>query len=175
MAQLGSELSAKIDAAVDPSSLMDEGIYLARLHDKVKVFDGKTVMWVWPLTIEAEANGAPQANAGRKTDHKTWISDAAFYRLKATFDAFGVPTSTDTDELIGKKVRIKLIVKDIHTGEIDDETGLVKLTNDVKEVLPAEGSTGVNEAAKERRLKRMAAAKAEVEENVTGDSTDPLF
>ena len=176
MAQLGSELSAKVDAAVDPTGLIDEGIYLARLNDKVKVWDGKTVTWAWPFVIEAEANGAAQKFAGRKIDHKTWISDAAFFRLKATFDAFGVPSSTDTDELIGKQVRLKITVKDDYRGEIDDETGLVKQVNDVREVMSAEGNTGVDEAAKERRLKRMDAAKAEAAEAGTaGDSSEPLF
>lgn len=178
MAQLGAENAAKVDSAVNPNALMDEGIYLARLSGEVKVWPGTTVTWAWPFTIEAEANGKPQPFAGRKIDHKTWLSDAAFYRLKATFDAFGVPTSTNTDDLLGQTVRLKITVKDDYRGEIDDETGLVKLVNDVREVLPADGPTGPDEAAKARRLKAREAAKAELEAmggSVEGDNSDPLF
>lgn len=178
MPQLGSDFAAKVDASINPNGLIDEGIYLATLTGEIKVWDGNTVTWAWPLTIEKEANGAEQAFGGRKIDHKTWLSDAALWRLKATFDAFGVPSSEDTDKLIGKQVRIKVIVKEDYRQEIDDETGLVKLVNDVREVLPAEGPTGIDEAAKERRLKAQAAAKEELANNpasAEGASDEPLF
>lgn len=177
MAQLGADVASRVDNAVDPTGLIDEGIYLATLSGKVKVWDGTTLSWSWPFTIDAtDAEGNPQPFAGRKIDHKTWLSEAADYRLRKTFEAFGVPASTDTDELEGQKVRIRIIVKDKWGGELDDD-GLPKLVNDVRDVLTATGNVGIDEAAKTRRVKAREAAKAELEANpIEGGSTDePLF
>lgn len=178
MAKLGGDQATAVENAVNPNGLIDEGIYLATLTGEVKVFDGKSVMWIWPFTIDAvNEKGEPQPFAGRKVDHKTWISDAANYRLKDTFEAFGVPVSTDTDDLLNHKVRVKVTTKDDWKGDIDDETGLVKLVNDVKDVLHSEGPTGTDEAAKARRVKRQEEAKAALAEagGAAAADAEPMF
>ena len=167
MPQLGDDLSTKVESAVSNTGLIDDGIYLARLNGKVEVKDSKAgnATWSWPFVIEPG-----QAFAGRKINHRTTITESAFYRLKETFEAFGVPTSTDTDELEGKLVRLNIVQKENWQGELDDETGLVRVNNDVKAVLVAEGTTGVNEATKVRRAaaRKIALAALEAEAAESG-------
>lgn len=173
MPQLNATVAAQVETAVNPTGLIEDGIYLARLDGTVEAKEGtNSTMWIWPFTLEAD-----QPSAGRKIKHRTWLSEAAYWRLKATFDAFGVPTSTDTDELEGRKVRLHIVQKDNYQGELDDD-GLVKLVNDIKDILPEEGPTGVDEAAKERRAKMRKAALEAAAENPQasgGSSEDPLF
>lgn len=172
MPQLNSDIASAVDTAVNPTGLIDEGIYLARLDGAVEAKAGeKTTTWFWPFTLEAD-----QPFAGRKIKHLTWLSEASYWRLKNTFDAFGVPTSTDTDELEGRKVRLHIVQKEDYRGELDDE-GLVKLVNDIKEILPEAGSTGVDEAAKARRIKMRKAALESVasDSQVAGGDNEPLF
>lgn len=177
MPQLNTELSTKVETAVNPNGLIDEGVYLVRLDGPVEAkpsqASGNTT-WAWPFIIEPG-----QPFAGRKVTHRTTLTDNMFWKLKETFDAFGVPTSTDTDELTGKVVRVKLIVKDDYQGRLDDD-GLVRQNTDVKSVLPANGPTGVDEAAKLRREKlREEALKAlqesAAEAGAEGANGDGLF
>lgn len=153
MPQLGDELATKVESAVDNSDLIDDGVYLVTLDGKVEVKDGKAApQWIWPFVI-----GSDQPFATRKVNHRTSLAEAAFYRLKETFAAFGVPTSTDTDELEGKKVRLHIVQKENWQGETGDD-GTIRMVNDVKAVLPAEGATGVDEAVKARRAATKKAA-----------------
>lgn len=175
MPQLGDDLAQKTASAVSNTGLIDDGVYLVRLDGPVEVKDGASApQWLWPFVIE---EGQPFA--GRKITHRTSLAEGALWRLNDTFAGFGVPTSTDTDELTGRKVRLNIVQKDNYKQEIDDETGLVKLVNDVKTVLPEAGPTGVNEAVK---LRREAARKAAIEEQAeklksgaASTSTDGLF
>jgi len=53
----------------------------------------------------------------RRVWNNTSLSPAAQFKLKETFDAFGVDTDTDTDELIGQIVRITCSAGTINAGE----------------------------------------------------------
>lgn len=174
MAQLNNEMADKVANTTDPNALIDEGVYLVRLNGKVESKDSQSgnAVWTWPFVIEPG-----QPFAGRKINHRTVIMDSMFWRLKQTFDAFGVPTSTDTDELEGKLVRISTVVKEDYKGELDKD-GLIKLVPDIREVLSANGPTGVNEAAKLRREKLREEALKALEESGAAASTadgDGLF
>jgi hypothetical protein len=175
--KLNDEVAAKVAGAANPMGLVDDGIYLARLDEDVTVKAAtNSDMWLWPFVL-VPTEGVPFGN--KKVTHRTWTSEASFWRLKETFDAFGVSTSTDTNDLVGKTVRLHMTQKEDYKGELDDETGLVKLVNDVKAILPADGPTGVDEAAKVRRAKAREAAKQALLDDPTvadgGSSDDPLF
>lgn len=173
MAQLGADKVAIAENASDPSSVIDDGIYLATLEGEVEVkasTNGST--WVWTFVIDPG-----QPFAGRKVWHRTWTSDASLWKLKDTFAAFGVPMSTNTDTLEGEKVRLKIIVKDHYSGELEEETGLLKQQHDVSKVLPATGPTGVDEHKKKLRAEARAAALEAIEAAgpASADSEDILF
>lgn len=167
MAQLNAEMASKVEAAQDNSGLIDDGIYLAVLTEDVTVKDGtKAPYWTWIFQITPEdAEGQTQAFAGRKLFHRTSLSDSSFFKLKETFEGFGVSPATDTEELVGKKVRLHIIQKMGQRGT--DREGQLQV--EVKGVLPADGPTGVDEAAK---AKREAQAK---EQAATVQLEKPLF
>src|SRR4249919_2577778 len=79
-----------------------EGIYQGTLQD-VEVREGtKADYWSWRFSdvvnVEDDKTypGSLWVNAS--------LSDAADWKMKEVFEAFGVPADTDTDELLGKSV-----------------------------------------------------------------------
>ena len=44
------------------------------------------------------------------------LSEAALWKLKETFDAFGEDPSTDTDELVGRRAKAIVIQRAIQSG-----------------------------------------------------------
>lgn len=67
----------------------------------------------------------------RRLWNNTTLAENAQFGLKQTFDAFGVPTDTDTDELLGKVVRLSVSQRTIQKGP---RTG--ELSNNVDRVMP---------------------------------------
>ncbi len=139
MPQLNTAMAEKVNAAEDGFKPLDPGIYVVQLHDDVEVKEGdKGPYWRWTFQIPAD-----QPNAGRRFWTNTSLSEAAFFKLKEIFAAFGVSTATDTAELVGRKIRVQVkhsvVQKGARTGEI---------TNEIEKCLPLDGPTGVDETAK---------------------------
>jgi hypothetical protein len=112
--------------------LADEGVYFATLLD-VKVSDGPGASgydyWIWEYgDLVNEDTG--QAIAGHQFN-RTSLSPAAEWKVKESFDAFGVPPTTDTDELIGRNCRLAISQAPIEGGARDGQMG-----NNVDAVLP---------------------------------------
>lgn len=138
MPKLNKDTAAKVDeteGAAGGFEPLEPGIYVAQLRD-VEVKEGKTSgqpYWNWTYEIPEDA----EKYGGRRLWNTTSLSEKAFPFLKATFDAFGVPADTDTDDLIGRKVRLNVTKRTIQQGDRKGE-----MTNQVESVLPLQVGGG---------------------------------
>lgn len=119
MPQLPAAIAGQVNDAENPFGLMEPHVARAILT-KVEVGEGaKGPYWKWLFKTTGDSQ-----YPNRNITHITSLSAAAAYGLKETFDAFGVPTTTDTDELIGETVRLKIsqrtISKGPRAGELDN-------------------------------------------------------
>lgn len=134
MPQLNEATAAKVEKAESGFALLDPGIYIVQLHSvEVKQSQsGKGPYWAWRFDIPEG-----EAHEGRRFYENTSLSEAAYFRLKAVFAAFEVPTTTDTDELVGRKIRIALGHETQQQGQ-----NIGTLRNSIDHLLPLEGPTG---------------------------------
>lgn len=140
MPKLNKQTAGKVEAseALDFSPL-EEGIYEVQLN-KVEVKEGKdNPYWSWEFEIPADA----QENAGRRFWANTSLSEKALWKLKEAFAAFGASTDTDTEDLVGKRIRLSVSQTTIQKGP---KTG--ELTNSVESFLPLDPSGTVTGAGK---------------------------
>jgi hypothetical protein len=111
MAKLNKENAKKVDAASSGFDPIPGGVYHARL---VNVDSSKAgaagPYWSWEYKI---AGGEYD---GRRLWNNTTLAEGKQFGLKQTFEAFGVPTTTDTDDLCGKLVKLQVGVRVIQQG-----------------------------------------------------------
>lgn len=132
MPKLNTEVARKVDEAEDGFKPVPEGIYVLQLMADVDVKEGtKAPYWRWSFEIPAEHDGKDLEYSGRKFWTNTSLSDAAYFKLKETFAAFGVPTDTDTEELVGKRVKALITTKVIQGGQRAGEIG-----NEIEKLFP---------------------------------------
>lgn len=165
MPKLKDDVATKVDQAEDGFAPVEEGVYILQLMEDVTVHEGdKAPYWRWQFEVPKEHEGTELANAGRRFWTNTSTSEAAFFKLKETFGAFGVPTNTDTEELVGRRVKAEIIIKTIQGGQRKGELG-----NEIAKLHPIDWATGDNDAdtAKSSNPK-LAKGKG-------GDNSDPLF
>lgn len=141
MPKLNNDTAAKVDSAESGIDPVEEGIYVLRLREDVTVREGQAgPYWAWTFEIPEG-----QEKAGRRFFHNTSLSEQAFFKLKETFEAFGVPTNTDTEDLVGKTVKAHIIIKTIQKGQRQGELG-----NEIKSLHPIDhdggAPSGVNTA-----------------------------
>jgi len=128
--KLNDEVAAKVEAAEDGFAPLDPGVYVFQLKEDVEIKEGpKGQYWKWTFEIP---EGQP--NAGRRVWTNTSLSEAAFFKLKEIFSAFGVPTSTDTAELVGEKIRVMVIQTTAQQGSRKGQ-----IVNEFGKALPLEG------------------------------------
>jgi hypothetical protein len=95
--------------------------------------------WSWEFTIledhefEIEGKKGVQNALGRKLWNNTSLSDSAMFKMKETFDAFGVPTDTDTDEILGDCCKAIVGIRTIQEGARKGE-----LANQIERLVPAD-------------------------------------
>lgn len=119
MPKLDSNVAAEVDKAESGNALIEEGEYemvLTAVSAQDK--QGKPLMgpkgayWNWEYTMPEDAE--------RYKKFKVWditsLSDVAFWKLKQVYDAFGVGADVDTDDLIGKRVTVKVVHRSIQSG-----------------------------------------------------------
>ena len=126
MPKLATAVAKQAASASVGFAPLEPGIYYARLTGvEAKTASTGNAMWVWAFEI----------SRGDKTGKKQWVNtvlvENAMWKLGQVFDAFGVPTDTDTDELIGKEVRIEVSQRTIGAGQRAGQIG-----NNVDNVLP---------------------------------------
>lgn len=133
MPQLSKE-AAKATGEAESASFeaFPEGIYYGTLQD-VEVREGsKGPYWSWRygdiMSVEDEKSypGSIWNNTSE--------SEAARWKMKESFDAFGVDPDTDTDELIGKQVWLVVSQRVIEQGARMGELG-----NQVERVMKVGG------------------------------------
>jgi hypothetical protein len=104
MPRLNDKIAQKVDEGGGTAALED-GVYVAELVE-VEARPGPAgPYWCWIFDV---VNDAP-VGSGRRLWHNTSLTDQALWKVAETFEAFGVPAATDTDDLIGK--RVKLLVE----------------------------------------------------------------
>lgn len=127
MPKLNDETASKVENAEDGFKPVPEGVYTLKLVEDVDVKEGqKGPYWKWTFEIPEGME-----HAGRKFFTNTSLSDAAYFKLKETFAAFGVPTNTDTEDLVGQQVKALIITKTIQGGSRVGELG-----NEISKLLP---------------------------------------
>ena len=133
MPKLTSSMAEKVNEAESGNfEAIPEGVYRAVLEGEVESVDGaKGTYWKWTFKIVEEGEGN-----GRKMFLNTSLNEAAHWKLKEVFEAFGVPLTTDTDDLIGDEVKLYLTQKIAEQGARKGE-----MTNEIKQVLPVNQAT----------------------------------
>lgn len=129
MAKLNKENAKKADNASSAFEPVDPGAY----HMKLVAVDAsksgpKGPYWSWEFDIVE-----PGEAQGRKQWNNTSLSDEAMFSFKQTFEAFGVPTDTDTDDLIGNVVKGIVSIRTIEQGPRKGE-----LANQIDRLAPAD-------------------------------------
>jgi len=125
------KLNQKVAKAVEKAEggkfdPLEPGVYHVRLRDVTAKEGAKGIYWAWEFdVVEPDAKGRLWTN--------TSLSEAAHFKLKETFEAFGVETDTDTDELLGKVCRAQVTITTIQAGNRKGEQ-----TNSVTKLLPAD-------------------------------------
>lgn len=140
MAKLNPDVQKHAEEAEGGSfEPLPEGVYHLKLRDVDTTREGaKGPYWSW----EFEVVGAEGAN-GRRLWNNTSLSEAAAFKMKETFDAFGASLDTDTDDLIGSVVKAVVSQRTIQQGnrkgEIANQIDRLKVADaDVVEAVAAE-------------------------------------
>jgi hypothetical protein len=130
MPQLSSEEQAIVR---DATNVMTEGIYEMILTKVTEGANDKGAYWLWEFTMPEDAEKYKGWKVSLFTSR---LPEKAFWFKKA-FKAFGVDETTNTDDLIGQRVRVNVGVytqtKAGYEGEV---------ANNVKYILPLEGGSG---------------------------------
>ena len=113
------KLAAKQAKAVDEaeaasgSYLLPEGRYAAQLLEVNEKEGAEHPYWVWAFGNLHDSHG--NLVPGRMWNN-TSLSPKSFPFLKATFEAFGYTTDSDTDEMVGEWVVLYLVQEPIGKG-----------------------------------------------------------
>jgi hypothetical protein len=128
MAKLNKKTATMVDKAESGSfEPLEAGAYHVRLVDVDADREGpKGPYWSWEFDVVEEGGRG-------KLWQNTSLSEAAAFKMKETFDAFGVPADTDTDDLCGKVVKAIVSVRTIQQGARQGE-----LANQIDRLVPAD-------------------------------------
>jgi hypothetical protein len=133
--KLNKETAKAVKEAEGGFPVIPDGVYEAKLLKcTVSEKPGASGFhyWNWEYILEGneEHDGSHQFN-------NTSLSPKALFKFNETFAAFGVPSTTDSDELISKKVRLKIGSRTIQDGARKGELG-----NEIQKVLPLADEAG---------------------------------
>lgn len=128
MAHVPKEQQAAAEAAGESwgqFKLLDPGLYSATLDEVDATRTGPSGMyWAWVFKYD---------NQPGKAFLNTSFSPKAIGSVGAVYRAFDAPIDTDTDELIGERVVLAIVVSKVKKGERKGQ-----LRNEVASVLPYE-------------------------------------
>ena len=127
LAKKQQEIVGKAESSgFDP---MPDGAYHLKLRDVDTTREGaKGPYWSWEFEVVAN-----EEHNDRRLWNNTSLSEAAAFKMKETFDAFGVGVDTDTDELIGKVVKAIVSQRTIQDGARKGE-----VANQIDRLKPAD-------------------------------------
>lgn len=160
MPSLPQELLEPTQEAAETSgdfTAMDPGVYTARLGkcDADRTRDGKKAMWKLEFDQIYDLDGTKKG--GRLWSNIT-LEESVAWKIAQFFAAFGVPTSTNTDEMINVRCRLEVSKR---VQEFGKNKG--KEVNDIDRfVALAESDDGYEKAQqlKARLTKKAAPAKS---------------
>lgn len=165
MARMAEDLIEQVDnykpEVFEP---LEDGVYVLSFEEDVEVKVGpKGTYWAWKFVANQEDN--PGMTRTKVTlFHNTSLSEKAAFKLHETYAAFGVSARTDTEDLVGQKVRGKVIQQVIEQGKRAGEIG-----NSLDELLPK------NAAAETDDIDKALAAEAKKQPGPGKKSDKPLF
>lgn len=103
-----------------------DGIYTAKLLSvEARESRAGNPMWTWELEIDEGDH------KGRRQWVNTSLSENAQWKMKEVFDAFGYTTDSDTDEMVGDRIKIAVSTRVIESGSRAGQKG-----NNVDRCLP---------------------------------------
>lgn len=130
MPKLNSQKAEAVSTATSAFPLIPEGLWPAKLlavESRENRIPGKDGYWRWEFEIHyTDDEGVDRTG---KQWENTSLAEAAAWRMKQAFDAFGVSTDTDTDDLCGKWCQAQIGQEVIGAGSRKGEMGniIVKL------------------------------------------------
>lgn len=139
MAKLNKKLQGQTEKAEAVSGFepVDAGWYHLRLRDVDSDREGpKGPYWTW------EFESVEPGTIGRRFWNNTSLGEKSLGFMKATFEAFGVPLDTDTDDMCGEIVKAKISVRTIQAGNRKGE-----LTNQIDQLVPKDEDFELSEEA----------------------------
>lgn len=149
MPKLDAQTAAKVNEAEFTGGLMEEGTYRMVLTavDAVNKKTGEPLVgakgpyWSWEFTVPKEA----ERYAGRKLWSITSLSEESAGNMKMHFDAFGVASDTDTDDLVARGAEVDVVVgkRKINQGVRAGED-----QNIVRMLLPVDGVKAASNGGK---------------------------
>lgn len=142
MAKLNAKLQKQTEAAESGSfDPLPDGVYHLRLVSVDTTRSGpKGPYWSWEFDVLDEGFRS------RKLWNNTSLAENAAFKMKETFEAFGAPLDTDTDDLCGMVckgvVSQRVIQQGTRQGEIGNNINRLSLKDDDFEVPESEGGAG---------------------------------
>lgn len=135
MPKLNDQQATAVDEAESTGGVMEEGIYEMFLVSVKDQENGKPLTgengpyWKWEFQVPEDAERYKNWHQWMNTS----LSEAAAWKLKETFAAFGASTATDTEDLIGMRVRVEVGVRTIQKGARTGEPA-----NQIRKLYPLE-------------------------------------
>jgi len=131
MPKMDKNKAKSVAEAESSFPLIPEGVWPAMLKgvESKETRAGDSTYWRWEYEVHYEDDKGVD-RTGKQWDN-TSLKDEAEWRLKQVFEAYGVPSDTDTDDLVGKWVTLQINQAPIGAGSRKGEQG-----NNIVKVLP---------------------------------------
>lgn len=145
----------------DDFEALPPGVYRVRLRE-VEAAQSQNNNPMWKVTLDV----VDDEFKNRRLWTNVTLTEKAMFKVAEFFAAFGVPTDTDTDDMLGSECKASVSQRIIPTGNRAGEMG-----NNVDRLLPLDENKGADIApsggasastgAKKATAKKAAAAPAE--------------
>lgn len=107
MPKLNEKQKTQAEEGASDIPLLDPGVYGASLQ-KVEEKEGpKGPYWEWEFLVETDSEGNELEQTARIWEN-TSLSEKAIWRVQKMFDAFGVDSDTDTEDILGYYVALRV-------------------------------------------------------------------
>lgn len=125
MPKLPKAVAKRVGEAESTGSFeaLPEGTYIVQLIDVDGSKEGPAgPYWSWEFDVVSDSDG-DTALAGRKLWSNTSLSEKADFKMKEVFEAFGYTTDSDTDEMVGEKIKVSVSQRPIEKGARKGQVG----------------------------------------------------
>lgn len=151
MPKLSKDHAKQVNDAEGGFPVAEPGLYHLRLEDVDGSRSGNAgPYWSWQFVVVGDADG-PCEYDGMKLWNVTSLSEKAAGIMKQTFDAFGVTSDTDTDDLIGQVVSAQVSVRTIQ----GDSPRAGQKANQIDRLLPKRPEFDLDDAHVEKEKEKI--------------------